>query len=289
MPVRVAAAILAVTASISNVAKKGRNEHHKFNYQHWDDVLPAVRAACIEHGLLVLQEITDVSEYQAFTGYNNNGAETYQARVRVRVSFTFCDTKSGEHIEREYVGEAANFDDKGINKAVTSATKYLYIKTFQIQVQGEVSDNDASDGKKGSAEKPKAAPQRPAHPAEPFEHPAEPAAAARPALVLFGMSVARKPDDAAWKEPPTEKQRNMLYGKCGDHGIDKNLAPWLALACAKEGGFSTDGIVENNAAALSKAGAQLALAVMLNKECASKMAEQAALLYTELGDPFAEE
>ena len=120
-------AIVAVMGSIHAVEKNGLNTHFKFKYQAWDDVLPAVKIACVEHGLAVVPEVKDV----------------IRDGKKVTVLMNYHLLSGSESMVVSYAGEALDNDDKAIQKAITSATKYFYLKTFMIPIEGE-EDPDGS-------------------------------------------------------------------------------------------------------------------------------------------------
>lgn len=130
--------ILEVCASIGTIGKNGENTHFKFKYQAWDDVLPAVRAACVQHKLTIMPNVTAV--------------ERDGKKVQVWIQFHFfCGDSTAVST---YIGESLDNDDKALQKAITSATKYFYLKTFMIPCSDDT-DNDG-DGAPKPKTKPKA-------------------------------------------------------------------------------------------------------------------------------------
>ena len=275
------AKIARVIALVGHVEKKGRNQHHNFNYQSWDDVVPAVRAACIRAGLVIMHEVAQVADTASVVSYLDNGSEKRQARVRVQMLFHFCDTHSGHRVTLPFWGEALNMDDKGINKAITSATKYAYIKVFQVGVHGEVRDSDGDDARKGVSEKK-------AKPTAEEKSQASVAAQAPPHTgpVVYGYKTAQAPKAESWDVPPTDNQRKMVYAKCAELQIDAKLVPWMVRAIAaelKKPVEEADGDPQP-----SKAHAMLLVACLLDEGARTKMLAQAQQMHDEY-DPFAGE
>jgi hypothetical protein len=116
-----ALAIVAVMGDIVAVEKNGLNTHFKFKYQAWDDVLPAVKSACVTHGLAIVPEVKDV----------------VRGDKKVTVMMNYHLLSGDQSMVVSYAGEALDNDDKAIQKAITSATKYFYLKTFMIPIAGE--------------------------------------------------------------------------------------------------------------------------------------------------------
>jgi hypothetical protein len=137
-PLTLAAKVLAVSRSIGAVEKNGLNQHFKFKFQAWDDVLPAVRNACVEHGVQITPTVNRVT---------HDGQH-----VLVEMAFTVRDTESDQHDEFTWFGESKGNDDKGIQKAITSCTKYALLKYLMIPIVDDT-DTDA-DGPAKPAAKP---------------------------------------------------------------------------------------------------------------------------------------
>ena len=134
-----AAKVLAVSRSIGAVEKNGLNQHFKFKFQAWDDVLPAVRNACVEHGVQITPTVRSVT---------HDGQH-----VLVEMAFTVRDTESDQRDEFVWFGESKGNDDKGIQKAITSCTKYALLKYLMIPIVDDT-DTDADGPGKPAAKAP---------------------------------------------------------------------------------------------------------------------------------------
>ena len=135
-PLTLAAKVLAVSRSIGAVEKNGLNQHFKFKFQAWDDVLPAVRNACVEHGVQITPTVRNVT---------HDGQH-----VLVEMAFTVRDTESDQRDEFTWFGESKGNDDKGIQKAITSCTKYALLKYLMIPIVDDT-DTDADGPAKPAA------------------------------------------------------------------------------------------------------------------------------------------
>jgi hypothetical protein len=142
-PQSLAAKVLAVSRSIGAVEKNGLNAHFKFKYQAWDDVLPAVRNACCEHGVQITPTVLDAR--------HDNG------HVIVHMMFIVKDADSDQVDEFAWFGESKGSDDKGIQKAITSCTKYALLKYLMIPIVDDT-DTDAHGPAKAATAKPAAKP-----------------------------------------------------------------------------------------------------------------------------------
>jgi hypothetical protein len=153
---KISDAILKVSFSVGHIKKLGKAEfgQTRYNFQAWEDVLPAVRDACVEHGLSVIPNVREIQ--RSLTVYTDNyGKEKQVPKVTVLMRFTLI--AGDESMEFSFMGESLDTDDKSIQKAVTSATKYFFLKTFMIPIAGEV-DPDSLPGNLDQLEKPKPLP-----------------------------------------------------------------------------------------------------------------------------------
>lgn len=143
-----AAKVLAVSRSIGAVEKNGLNQHFKFKYQAWDDVLPAVRNACVEHGVQITPTVKSVQITPTVKSEKHDGQH-----VLVEMAFTVRDTESDQRDEFVWFGESKGNDDKGIQKAITSCTKYALLKYLMIPIVDDT-DTDADGPAKPAAKAP---------------------------------------------------------------------------------------------------------------------------------------
>ena len=126
----VAEAILKVSFSVGKIEKNGEASFgSKYKYQKWDDVLPEVRNACILHNLTIVPNVTQV----------------VPGEKKVIVMINYVLICGDDRQEFGFAGESLNGDDKAIQKAITSATKYFFLKTFMIPCEGDI-DPDGVEG-----------------------------------------------------------------------------------------------------------------------------------------------
>jgi hypothetical protein len=151
--------------SIGTLAKDGRNEHFKYNYIKNEHVIAHSMKALQDQGLSI-----DVSMTSCKSEPTGAVSRTGAAHIRtsVRIQFEIIDTETGYSETKEWNGECIEAEDKGTQKAATSARKYFLIQYMGI-VTDEVSlDTDttahATDTVAESAPKP--TPERPAKPKE---------------------------------------------------------------------------------------------------------------------------
>lgn len=136
-----------VSKTVGHIEKgsAGPGGQISYKFQKWDDVLPRLRDACIEHGLWVIPSVHTIEKIETT---NKNG--TVMADWNLGLEFTIIDCETGAQLKAQWVGESADSGDKGAQKAATSGTKYWLLKTFMIP-SAEVDDNDGTTVERGKA------------------------------------------------------------------------------------------------------------------------------------------
>ena len=135
---KVAQKILKVMEEVSSI-EKVKSGGVNYAFQAWADVLPAIRTACIKHGLVIVPSMgqSSIGEWQ--------GANSKSATHNVPMKFLIIDADSGECIEAEWSGEARDVSDKGKQKAATSGMKYWLLKLFMVPDR-ESAEHDEQTG-----------------------------------------------------------------------------------------------------------------------------------------------
>lgn len=126
-PKRLAGKLAEVSAAVGTIAKRGRNEHHKYDYATEADVALAVRDELARRRIAFLPFVDEVGVRETTTSRGNATAIT---QLGVRIDFVDGDT--GEELSVRVVGQGDDPGDKGASKAFTAAVKYALLKTFLI-------------------------------------------------------------------------------------------------------------------------------------------------------------
>jgi len=127
------AKLAKVMAAVERLPKEGYNEHFKYNFVTDATVADSIRKELGKQGVAFFAEITDAKQELAPTGKS--------IKTSIWIEFTFACGETGETVVKRWRAEALDNQDKGINKAVTSAEKYFLLKTF---VMGAGDDPDES-------------------------------------------------------------------------------------------------------------------------------------------------
>lgn len=204
--------ILMASAIIGKIEKAGTNSHFRFSYQQWDDVVVAVREACLEVSLCLVPSavLLDSSTKDV---------------CNVQLSVLITDAETGETMTATWIGQSAT-DQFSFQKALSSAYKYFLLKTFLIPTKDDV--DEAGD--------PDADARRPAPRRDTPRNshvPNEGAPARKPSgggTGAFGFVPEREPFRKGFEEAPSEKQTKMMRAKGKDRHVTDAALPWLVLA-----------------------------------------------------------
>lgn len=123
--------IAQVMEKVQHLEKDGNIEYGKTKYKYVTEekVTTAVRQAMIDVGLVILPVSVDTAKV--------NGLTTVECQYKV------VDIDTGQSELLASVGQGSDMQDKGSNKALTGAYKYLLLRTFAIPT-GEDPDKTSS-------------------------------------------------------------------------------------------------------------------------------------------------
>lgn len=135
MSQKVAKKILDVMKDVDVVEKTSKGGV-SYKFQAWEDVLPAIRAAMLKHGLVIVPSMgpSEITEWE--------GKGSKMAAHNVPLKFTLIDSDSGESLEAEWSGESRDVSDKGKQKAATSGMKYWLLKLFMVPAEDDVAHDE---------------------------------------------------------------------------------------------------------------------------------------------------
>lgn len=138
-----------VMAAVDRVAKRGRNDFHRYDYATEADIAAAIRQELASRSVLLVPAITGESRVPV--------GEKGEVLTTLDMEFTFYDGDSQEQITRPWKGYGTDKGDKGGYKAMTGGEKYLLLKTFLIPTGDDPEQDDKKPGATGyTVEAPKA-------------------------------------------------------------------------------------------------------------------------------------
>lgn len=114
-----------VMAEVERVAKRGRNDFHKYDYVTEADIAAAVREHMAKRHLMMVPNVESMTWRD---GKNREGSPI----ATLGVKFTVYDGDTGETLSFNIFGEGQDSGDKATYKAMTGANKYALLKLFQI-------------------------------------------------------------------------------------------------------------------------------------------------------------
>lgn len=124
-----------VMGDIDKVEKTGKNTQQGYDFVEQAVVLATLRPKLSEHNIIIIPAVTN-HEVERFT--NAKGTTVFHTVLTTKYTVVNGDDPA-ERIEAEWRGEALDYSDKAVNKAMTASQKYFLMKLFNI------SDKDDPD------------------------------------------------------------------------------------------------------------------------------------------------
>lgn len=144
--------MIAVMQEVGHISK-GRQAPSVvggYKFRGIDDFLNALQPAFIKHGIVVVPQVQSVAREERPT---KNGGVAINTILTIAYEFHGA---GGDNIRAVVVGEGADSTDKGCNKAMSSAFKYLACQSFCIPTDEPELDTEANvphDAKAGPVER----------------------------------------------------------------------------------------------------------------------------------------
>lgn len=134
-----------VMAATGYVEKTGTNQKQGYKYATEADVLAMLRKELASRNVFVFPSVVSVN--RAAHSKTSGGYDMFITDVMVK--WTFLDGDTGETQECMMPGCGTDTGDKGIYKAVTGSSKYLFLKSFMLPTGDDPEDEkvDKEEGK----------------------------------------------------------------------------------------------------------------------------------------------
>lgn len=136
--------IHAVMNEIETIAKRGRNDFHKYDYATEADYVHALRPLLKKHGLVVIPKVGTPSLQRDEKG-------NFLATAEVTFTIINIDNPSDVAVAT-VVGQGSDKGDKAVYKLMTGAKKYFAALTFFVAT-GDDPENDGETSNRRSVEK----------------------------------------------------------------------------------------------------------------------------------------
>ena len=115
------------------VKKDGKNSQQGYSFIKYAAVGGRIREVFEKHHIIIVPEVDSYAVEEIENKYGNKG---YHYTLWMKFLVINGD-KPDETMERKWLSEAADYGDKGINKAETAATKYFLMRLLNITEIGE--------------------------------------------------------------------------------------------------------------------------------------------------------
>lgn len=141
-PKTLAGKLAGILGEIGRVAKRGYNQHFKYEYVTEADLADEIRPLMAKYNVAVIPSVVSTS------------VEANNVTI-VQMTFTVIDGDTGEKETSSFFGAGQDKADKGIYKAITGAMKYWMYKTFVISTGDDPEvDNDSDKQQPGVQSRP---------------------------------------------------------------------------------------------------------------------------------------
>ena len=121
--------VQAATRALAPDAE-GQTGAARYKYVAGAKVLDRIRPKMDELGLLLTQEVTDITN-EPIT-YNTRNGEKTEMFTTIKIRFTWIDTEDESRLVNEFCANGMNAFDKGLGSALTYAERYYLMKFFHI-------------------------------------------------------------------------------------------------------------------------------------------------------------
>jgi len=129
-----------VVAELGPMKPEGFNSFHKYKYFSDEQLSSAFRDKLAKRNILLVPEVIDwdIRDFKT-------EKEKHSFLTTMRVRWTLMDGDSDDIISAVTVGQGDDPGDKGSNKAMTGAFKYLLIKMALIGGEGDAEADESTD------------------------------------------------------------------------------------------------------------------------------------------------
>lgn len=129
------AKIAHISAKVGKIEKSGTSGGYgeSFNYIEYGVVAGKLRDLLDEYKVIIYPEIKSY-ECQEITSQKGKAGYHYILSMHFTIS---NGEKLDDKMECDWLGEATDYGDKGVNKAITAATKYFIMRLLQVSEKGD--------------------------------------------------------------------------------------------------------------------------------------------------------
>jgi len=145
-----------IMAELAAVPKGRVNEQQGYEYRGIDDLYNTLHRLFAKYGVYTFPNVKSIRTDVYDTSYNGRPRKLFHTVIEVVYTVT-CET--GESFQACVPGEALDYSDKGVYKALSGAHKYLLFQLFIIPTQEPEPESDHIEVPAKPVEQPKEAPK----------------------------------------------------------------------------------------------------------------------------------
>lgn len=147
------AKIAHISAKVGKIEKSGTSAGYgdSYNYIEYGVVAGKLRDLLDEYKVIIYPEIKSY-ECQEITSQKGKAGYHYILSMHFTIS---NGEKLDDKMECDWLGEATDYGDKGVNKAITAATKYFIMRLLQVSEKGDEDPDSITPEPHKESEKPK--------------------------------------------------------------------------------------------------------------------------------------
>ncbi|MEC5150891.1 ERF family protein [Cryobacterium sp. GrIS_2_6] len=134
--------IAKITGEVGLIKKGGTNKDQGYAFIEYAAVAGELRSLFAKYGVVIVPRMQVASKQSRNEVESKYGAKGNHALIDFSFNVVNAD-KPEDRFTVPWTGEALSFDDKGTNKAATSALKYYLMRQFNISEKGEDPDADS--------------------------------------------------------------------------------------------------------------------------------------------------
>lgn len=128
-----ASRITEISKELGAIAKTGKNDQQHYDFIEYAVVSGKMRELLQKHGVAIIPAVSGFEKEVITSGNNRTG---FHYVLTMHFTAINADDPT-DRIESDWLGEASDYGDKGVNKAETAGTKYFYMRLFNISEKGE--------------------------------------------------------------------------------------------------------------------------------------------------------
>jgi len=128
-----------ITGEVGLIKKGGTNKDQGYAFIEYAAVAGELRGLFAKYGVVIVPRMAIAVDQQRTEVASKYGAKGNHALIDFAFDVVNAD-KPDDRFTVPWTGESQSFDDKGTNKAATSALKYYLMRQFNISEKGDDPD-----------------------------------------------------------------------------------------------------------------------------------------------------